>query len=108
MIVDSITVANQIGIAIAACGAILSCVGAYHNNINLDHTKAMRFWEYSNPIMLVWAAGFSIGIWTAGLSGIALIAIYAMFTFTNRRGLKMKTMKSGVVSIGNDESYRPR
>ena len=78
----------EIGTILAITGSILSVLGALINNLRHDHRRAMEIWTYSNILLLVWAAGLSIGAWNGGLSGAALCVMYAVFMISNAWGLK--------------------
>jgi hypothetical protein len=92
---------DKIGFSLAATGSVLSVTGALVNNIWLDHTLAMWFWMFSNPILLVWAFGvmeFDIILggksiyskshwWSDGLTIVAVAVMYAIFTISNFYGL---------------------
>lgn len=92
---------DTIGFALAATGSTLSVCGALVNNLWLDHTLAMWFWMFSNPILLAWAYGiieFDISIkekviyskyqwWGDGITVLAVATMYAIFTITNFYGL---------------------
>jgi len=92
---------DTIGFALAATGSTLSVCGALVNNIWLDHTLAMWFWMFSNPILLMWAYGvieFDICVkeeiiyskyewWGDGITILAVAAMYAIFAASNFYGL---------------------
>ncbi len=80
-----------IGSALALAGSTISISGALLNNLWLNHHVAMRLWMVSNILLLVWALGFFLGYWNGGLSGVSLIAMYAVFAITNAYGLMRYT-----------------
>jgi len=101
---------DTIGFALAATGSILSVIGALVNNLWLDHTLAMWFWMFSNPILLVWAYGimdFDISIrtkviyskyqwWGDGITIVWVAAMYAVFAVSNFYGLFIDQFLLGV------------
>lgn len=78
---------QEIGFGIAAVGALLTIIGTLVNNVHQRHRLAMKFWGISNPAMVVWAAGFILGYWTADLGIWAVLVIYVMMCLTNWYGL---------------------
>ena len=74
---------GYIGGALLIVGSAISLYGAHANNIWLDHNLALRIWNISNVIMLVWAVGLSRKWWDGGLPAIAMIVLYAYYTITN-------------------------
>lgn len=82
-----ITSFEWIGSSLAVTGSILSIAGTLVNNLWLKHRTAMKVWAVSNPILCVWAVGVLLGIWNGGLSIVALLIMYLVFTVTNFYGL---------------------
>ncbi len=78
---------ENLGIGIAALGTAISCLGVIANNISLDHILAMQLWALSNPLLLIWAIGNYRRWWDGGLSALALIVMYGIFSITNLYGL---------------------
>lgn len=76
-----------VGSVLAVTGSILSVTGALINNLWLDHTMAMWFWMFSNPILGVWAYGNIKDWWDGGVSVEALLGMYLVFTISNFWGL---------------------
>lgn len=76
-----------IGPFLAITGSAVSIAGACVNNLWHRHRLAMQFWMASNVFLLVWSAGYSIGLWNGGVSILGLIAMYAVFSATNLYGL---------------------
>lgn len=77
----------DIGLPIALTGTCISLYGIYLNNQCRDHVSAMMVWFYSNPILTVYFIGQSIGWWNGGLSSAAMAGLYAVFTYSNWKGL---------------------
>jgi hypothetical protein len=78
---------KSIGSILAISGAFLTIVGTVVNSFWMDHLAAMAIWMFSNPIMLAWAIGYERGYWDGGLTGKALIGLYAGLTVLNGIGL---------------------
>ena len=78
---------SWVGIVFAFSGAIISLLGVYANNIMLAHDTAIRIWAISNPLILAWAIGFTCGWWVDGITGLAMVAIYLVFTVTGIHAL---------------------
>ena len=78
---------SAIGSLLATTGACVSIYGTLVNNLRKDHLRAMRIWSWSNIVLLAWATGFWLGWWLDGLSAIALMAMYSVFTVSNLWGL---------------------
>jgi len=55
-----------------------------------DHDTAMKVWAVSNLLLLVWAIGLSVGEWDGGISGVALVGMYSLYSTTNLYGLWKK------------------
>ena len=81
---------DNVGLALVVLGTVSSLVGAWSNNILLDHTMAMIIWSLSNPLFVVWAWGLYKKWWNGGLSGLTLVGLYAFYTITNTYGLFLK------------------
>ena len=80
-------VMEDIGSVLAISGSVLSICGTLINNLWLEHRWAMKVWAISNPILSVWAIGVLLGIWNGGLSILAVLVMYVVFTATNWYGL---------------------
>ena len=76
-----------IGTLLAVAGSAVSIAGACINNLWHRHRLAMQLWMLSNLLLLAWAVGYDFGWWDGGLSGKALVAMYAVFSVTNLYGL---------------------
>lgn len=79
------------GIFLVVAGSGLSILGTLLNNVYLNHRAAMLIWMLSNPLLLIWAVGYGLGLWDGGLSAAALAMMYGFFTVTNWYGLRKKT-----------------
>lgn len=79
---------EYLGPVLAITGSILSIAGTLVNNLYLEHRWAMKVWAISNPLLSIWALGVIFGLWNGGLSMIALLAMYVIFTITNYYGLR--------------------
>ena len=82
---------QALGIFLVIAGSGFSILGTLLNNIYLAHRAAMLIWMLSNPLLLIWAVGYGLGLWDGGLSAAALAMMYGMFTVTNWYGLKKGT-----------------
>ena len=79
---------ETVGITLATTGSIISVIGSLYNNLWHNHLAAMKIWGYgSNPLLLIWSLGLCLHLWDGGLSGVALAAMYSIFTVTNIYGL---------------------
>lgn len=76
-----------IGAGLAIFGSLISVYGTYLNNVSHDHEGAMYVWMYSNVMLLFWAIGNFLGYWDGGLTSIALVIMYGVFSITNLWGL---------------------
>ena len=78
---------QPLGLDIAVLGSAISCIGVIENNICLNHVAAMQIWAASNPILFLWALGTYKHWWSDGMSGLALMVLYGVFSITNVWGL---------------------
>ena len=78
---------SHIGTILIISGSVISVIGAFANNIWLDHIIAMEFWRFSNIILLLWAVGLYRKWWNGGLPVICLCGMYAFYMVTNEIGL---------------------
>lgn len=79
---------DRLGTILAVSGSVLSITGALVNNLWLSHVNAMLVWAVSNPLFLAYFIGVDMGRWNGQhISTRALIATYAIFTFSNMWGL---------------------
>lgn len=78
---------KEVGSVLAWVGTVISITGVLANNIMLDHTLAMQIWFLSNPVFLAWAIGGYLKKWDGGLSYLALVVNYSIFTVTNVYGV---------------------
>ena len=76
-----------LGTLLAVAGSAVSIAGACINNLLHRHRDAMACWMLSNLLLLAWSVGYDFGWWDGGLSGKALVAMYACFAITNVWGL---------------------
>lgn len=82
-----------LGTLLATIGSCVSIYGTLVNNLKRNHIRAMEIWSISNVILLVWATGLSMDLWNGGLSGVALIIMYGVFTVSNQWGLWKEKQK---------------
>jgi len=78
---------QALGIFLVIAGSGFSILGTLLNNVYLAHRAAMLIWMLSNPLLLIWAVGYGLGLWDGGLSAAALAMMYGIFAITNFYGL---------------------
>jgi hypothetical protein len=81
---------SDIGSILATLGSLIAIYGTLVNNLKRDHFRAMQIWQYSNPILFIWAIGFCFNLWEGGFPGAFMAAMYLVFAVTNRYGLVKK------------------
>jgi len=74
---------ETIGTLLAFIGAAFSITGALFNNLVYRHVTAMKIWMVANLLLLAWSVGYVVGLWNGALSGVALVAMYLIFTVSN-------------------------
>ena len=71
---------TQIGSILSIVGSAIGIIGTLINSLWLNHNLAILVWMISNPLLLVWAVGGHNKWWDGGLSYMALIVMYVVFT----------------------------
>jgi hypothetical protein len=71
---------KNIGSILSIVGSAIGIIGTLVNSIWLNHNLAILVWMISNPILLVWAIGGHKKWWDGGLSYLALVIMYVVFT----------------------------
>lgn len=74
---------QELGTILAVGGASLTVIGTLINNLQNKHWRAKKIWGISNPLLLIWAAGFILGLWTSNLAMLFVAGMYLAFTVTN-------------------------
>ncbi len=70
----------QIGFILSIVGSAIGIIGTLVNSLWLHHNLAILVWMISNPILLLWAIGGHKKWWDGGLSYMALVIMYLVFT----------------------------
>jgi hypothetical protein len=71
---------TQIGSVLSIVGSAIGIIGTLVNSLWLHHNLAILVWMISNPILLLWAIGGHKKWWDGGLSYMALVIMYLVFT----------------------------
>jgi hypothetical protein len=78
--IKSFFIRDNIGSILSIVGSAIGIIGTLVNSIWLNHNLAILVWMISNPILLVWAIGGHNKWWEGGLSYMALVIMYVVFT----------------------------
>ena len=71
---------SKLGSILSIVGSAIGIIGTLINSIWLNHNLAILVWMISNPILLLWAFGGHKKWWNGGLSYMALVIMYIVFT----------------------------